>query len=89
MEQLIKWNELENLIRKIYFQNKGDIISEDEDYYLDRKISNLKNQILKIKDKKRELKRRRQRAKQMEKTRIRNQNQREKIKSQKERNSKS
>ena len=85
MEHTITWKELENLIRRIYLQNKDIIMSEDDSYYLDKKISTLKNQILKIKDRKRELKRRQKRKRDMDRKRLQNQKRMDKLKRDKQR----
>ena len=60
-------------------------MSEDDSYYLDKKISNLKNQILKIKDRKRELKRRQKRKRDMDRKRLQNQKRMDKLKRDKQR----
>lgn len=87
-EQTIPWEEIESLVRQVH-QDDDQVLSEDENYYLDKKISNLKNQILKIKDTKRELKRREQRKKEFERIRIRNQKKRERIKREREKDRRS
>ncbi len=87
-EQTISWREIEALIRQVH-QQDDQVLSEDETHYLDKKISNLKNQILKINDTKRELKRRDQRKKEFERIRNQNQKKRERIKKQREKDRKS
>ena len=78
MEHTIKWSELEDMIRQIYLKNYT-IMSEDDSYYLDQKISNLKSQILKLRDKKREVKRRQKRKRDMDRKRLQNQRRMDKL----------
>ena len=79
MEHTIKWSELEDMIRQIYLKN-DTIMVEDDSYYLDQKISNLKSQILKLRDRKREVKRRQKRKKDMDRKRVQNQKRMDKLK---------
>lgn len=80
MEHTIKWSELEDMIRQIYLQNNDTIMTEDESYYLDQKISNLKSQILKLRDRKREVKRKEKRKRDMDRKRLQNQKRMDKLK---------
>ena len=87
MEHTIKWSELEDMIRQIYLKN-DTIMVEDDSYYLDQKISYLKSQILKLRDRKREVKRRQKRKRDMDRKRLQNQRRMDKLRRDRQRHKK-